>query len=1284
MGAPRPVAPRGPPSAATPTQVGAFRVERPLGAGSMGMIYEGRDPDGQRVAIKLMRGGLGESGRVRFQREARLLAGLDHAAIVACRDHGFLPDGRPYLVMEWLAGEDLATRLRRGPLSIDETIDLALRIASALAAVHAHGVVHRDLKPGNIFLVDAAVAHAKLLDFGVAHADTTTHVTEVGDLIGTLGYMAPEQARGEAEIDGRADLFSLACVLYECLAGHPAFPGGELLAVLARLLIDNPPALRSLRPEVPPDLEHLIVDMLDKQPDGRPSSAQSVVDRLAGLGESAVHGTTGPPSITSVERRLFVVLFARLPEELGLAATLPAEQTTSSQILANFLALAHPFHVHFSPLLGGTLLLSRDGGGSPGDDAALLARRALALRAAFPGITLAMAAGHGTRSQHALAGQVLDAAAALLARTLTDAIALDDVTADLLAQRFIVDDDGPLHQLASERDTPATRTVLGRSTPFVGRAHELGVVLSAFATVLHAGLGALVLVTADAGLGKSRLCHESIVEIHKQRPDVLVLAAHGTPLGETTSLGAIARVLRRIPGDEDRPVAARFVARLADVLPDDEAVATADALASLAAVLADDPHALAHIADAGRLAWLRWLELECARQPVILALDDLHCWDHASLEFVLAALEQARSQPAPLLVLAAARPEARERAARLYASPGAVHLDLGPLYGRASERLIREFLPHTDTLFVDSLVQRAQGNAYFLEELIRAAVTGQSDEAPPGVLATVQARLARLGETDRRLLRAASVFGPTFSDAGVAVVASAALDEVRPRLAAFEGQELIVRQHVTSSTHRVYNFRHALTHEAAHATLTDDDRARGHLVAAEWLETQPAPDYGVIATHFLHGRAHARARRWFLRAAEHAAELGHFADALRCADRCVELGVHGQDLGLACLVQAEVHAWGGTLSDSFERAQQAAALLPVGTAPHFRALALALQVATLRHDLTDVRVRVREALHLEPSPGGESGWLRFMCEAAHTAVSVGHTAESAAIMARLARGTAGRRLPDAAVAAILRTRCALATYAWEFESAIDLSRQAAEKFTALGNLRGALWSQLGVAQALHISGAYADAEAIMRSVGTLAAKLDAALLLVYQLIRLGTLCLQTDRLDEAHDLLTRGLQISVARGNSRGVGSGKTALAWYWLERGDPEQAEPLARAAIAELGLQRAFMSAGQGILCRTLLAQGRLDEADEVADAYEPDIAVNIVDFEAEHLQTLVAVRSAARGPAAGLRALQLAVDRFGATLAKLRSPDLRRDYLAQRPVRELLALAARHALVGADLVA
>src|SRR5262249_49662727 len=160
---------------------------------------------------------------------------LRHAGIVRYVAHGETPDGELFLAMEWLEGEDLASRLRRMPLTTDETVALGKRVAEALAIAHARGVVHRDLKPSNLFLVDNDVERVTILDFGIARLCDAARVTQTGAVLGTPGYMAPEQARGNDEIDPRADVFALGCVLFECLTGSPAFPGDHFMAILAKI-----------------------------------------------------------------------------------------------------------------------------------------------------------------------------------------------------------------------------------------------------------------------------------------------------------------------------------------------------------------------------------------------------------------------------------------------------------------------------------------------------------------------------------------------------------------------------------------------------------------------------------------------------------------------------------------------------------------------------------------------------------------------------------------------------------------------------------------------------------------------------------------------------------------------------------------------------------------------------------------------------------------------------------------------------------------------------------------
>ncbi len=272
-----------------------FHVERFAGAGSMGLVYRARDAEtGEWVALKvLVHGSAG-----RFLREARVLAEIAHPHIVRYVDHGHTADGEPYLAMEWLEGTDLAEKLKAGPLPIAQGLGLGRSIAGALAVAHGRGVVHRDVKPSNLFLVAGDPARVKVLDFGAARfVQTTSAPTASGIVLGTPGYLAPEQIHEDPSVDGRADVFALGCVLYECLAGRPAFVAQHVLALLGKILREDPPPLRQFVPHAPKDLEDLLFAMLAKEPSGRPADMTVIGEALgclvsAGLG--AASGVAGP------------------------------------------------------------------------------------------------------------------------------------------------------------------------------------------------------------------------------------------------------------------------------------------------------------------------------------------------------------------------------------------------------------------------------------------------------------------------------------------------------------------------------------------------------------------------------------------------------------------------------------------------------------------------------------------------------------------------------------------------------------------------------------------------------------------------------------------------------------------------------------------------------------------------------------------------------------------------------------------------------------------------------
>jgi serine/threonine protein kinase len=252
----------------------------------MAAIYRAHDRlTDQAVAIKLLRRECDDDAD-RFRSEAELLAGLEHPGIVRYIHHGKAEDGQLYLAMEWLEGEDLGARLINGPLSVDETLRLITRVAEALGMAHARGIVHRDIKPSNLFLVDGQVDRVKLLDFGFARPTleaARSAQTQTDIVVGTPMYMAPEQARGPRRLDARADIFSLGCVFFACLAGESPFFGDDPLGVLAKIVREEAPALGEVVETVPPDIDDYVARMLCKDPDGRPRDGAAVVRELRSL-----------------------------------------------------------------------------------------------------------------------------------------------------------------------------------------------------------------------------------------------------------------------------------------------------------------------------------------------------------------------------------------------------------------------------------------------------------------------------------------------------------------------------------------------------------------------------------------------------------------------------------------------------------------------------------------------------------------------------------------------------------------------------------------------------------------------------------------------------------------------------------------------------------------------------------------------------------------------------------------------------------------------------------------
>src|SRR6201998_615611 len=287
------------------TKFGPYEITHVIGAGGMGEVYRARDTRLDRtVAVKILPDHFSDRAelRERFEREARTIASLNHPHICVLHDIG-QQDGTGYLVMEYLEGETLADRLKKGPLPLDQVLQYALEISDALDKAHRKGITHRDLKPSNVMLTKSGT---KLLDFGLAKlkkdtapanvalskVPTEDAVTAQGTILGTLQYMAPEQLEGK-EADARTDIFAFGVVVYEMATGKKAFEGKSQASLIAKLLETEQTPMSSLQPMTPPALDRVVRTCLSKEPDDRWQTARDLEIELKWIAESSSQAVLG-------------------------------------------------------------------------------------------------------------------------------------------------------------------------------------------------------------------------------------------------------------------------------------------------------------------------------------------------------------------------------------------------------------------------------------------------------------------------------------------------------------------------------------------------------------------------------------------------------------------------------------------------------------------------------------------------------------------------------------------------------------------------------------------------------------------------------------------------------------------------------------------------------------------------------------------------------------------------------------------------------------------------------
>jgi serine/threonine protein kinase len=430
--------------------------------GGMGVVWKARDRHTDEiVALKVIEQA-GETAIKRFSREARVLASMRHPAIVRHIAHGSIGVGSVFLAMELLSGESLDVRLRRGTLSIRDTLELGERVALALALAHERGVVHRDVKPSNLFLVDSEVSRVTLLDFGVARMQGLTSLTRPGQPLGTPSYMAPEQAKNKAKAvhDPRLDVYGLGLVMFECLAGRPAFVAKNMVAVLAKVLFEPPPRLRDYRADAPRRMVELVERLMHREREERPADgAQAAASIEAVLRDEDRRLSSAPPPpdlpAGAAARQVVSVVMVLDPERKGSRSSRTAGELRNWRAIVE--EIAERAQGHAELLAEGSPVVVLPGSDDAEKHARHAAEVALELQSALHEVIIGVSTVAGVGGDaRTLVGTAIDIASAMLAQTdlVAGTIHVDNPTARLLEGQLKVRTVGGHNRI--DADTIAT------------------------------------------------------------------------------------------------------------------------------------------------------------------------------------------------------------------------------------------------------------------------------------------------------------------------------------------------------------------------------------------------------------------------------------------------------------------------------------------------------------------------------------------------------------------------------------------------------------------------------------------------------------------------------------------------------------------------------------------------------------------------------------------------------------------------------------------------------------
>jgi tetratricopeptide (TPR) repeat protein len=1214
--------------AALPERIGAYLIEAVLGHGGMGVVYRAHRDDGTKVALKVLIHPDSTQFFDRFLREAKIR--IDHPNVVRIEDAGVDPLGLPYIAFEYLEGETLKSRLLRGPMSLPSALEMGKQILRGLSAAHAAGIIHRDVKPGNIFCLGDG--RYKLFDFGIAiGADIDGRMTRPGAVVGTTSYLSPEQVKGRIDLDPRTDIWSVGVVLFEAMTGIRPFDRDGMIATLVSVLSDSLPAWPRHTMGLTQPIVDAIEHALKKERSERWPSAEAfahAIEEAELAGDVPLDRTDEePPRIRADERRFVAVLLAS-----GVDDRRPID-----------LAVARRGGIPI-PLLGGRALGVFGGETWQGDEVFRAASAAIEARRAADRFSIA--SGRASATKSGVSGEVLDAAEAALEHDVAGVAVVEEV-----ARAYFTDlpkvAPGVFELSAADLRTEPRRDWMSYA-PLLGVDAEVVRMRASLDALIEDQRGSVILVVGPSGVGKTRLREVMEEMLASSAPHIPVFSARAEPLSEGAQFALIAQAIRRrieLSGEDTTPVlydtgdvtevpAARAPARPGPSVLEgtevkgrdplgtsvSEAIcdrATAESCAEFLRELlgisreVSDAVSAARkdaqlMSDRFRLAIGDYLDGLVSRGPVALVLEDLQWADAGSLLVIERLVEAAGERP--FFLFLSARPELLEAFA-VFDRPSIVRLEPRPLttslVGELADRCAKR--PLSDAL-KKAIAERTGGNPFFVQEIVRAIddetrgpalaslVASEADPAalplPLTVEAAVQSRLDHLSDEARELTKRAAILGRPFT---LVEIAALGIADPERHLGLLLERGLLRRTRADATKRVTYRFPSSLFADVALRMLSVDVKKALHARAAAALEESGAPAEEV-ARHHESGGALGNAAAGYAEATRRAARRGDSASVTKFSERALALGVTGEARFEVLMARGDALRFLGR-----PREQEAVLVEAASVASNDRQRAMAkTELAALLSSsgATDrARVEIESAVRL----------ARAAADPEILALALGRRV---LLLAWSARAEEARVDLEEAVALAekgpVHLRALAATWCGQLATARGDLGEMRRGFSAAlrlneiaGDVRRAAGSATNLADAFNRVGAYREGVASLEDALRLCLRVGHRIMEGYALANLGHALTMLGRFADARMRLEEAGGAAESTNQRRLAVIVQVYVARLCLERGDLERALTEARTAAerAENAKLADWAALANAILSRVLLALGRMKDALETS---------------------------------------------------------------------------------------